>query len=62
MLEKRISDHKVSQDANKKLQDRVRELEEKVIKVNEEKKKIKTDYEEAVKALEAVDKVVSVSF
>lgn len=62
-LEKKGSEieQKVTQEVQRKLQDRIRELEEKVIKVNDEKKKIKADYEEAVKALEAVDKVVNIS-
>lgn len=48
------------QELNRKLQDRIREFEEKVIKFNEEKKKIKIDYDEVVRVLEVVDKVVSV--
>lgn len=62
LLEKKGSEieQRVTQDVQRKLQNRIRELEEKVIKVNEEKKKIKGDYDEAVKALEAVDKVVSI--
>lgn len=62
LLEKKGSEieQRVTQEVQRKLQNRIRELEEKVIKVNEEKKKIKGDYDEAVKALEAVDKVVSI--
>lgn len=61
-LERKSSqiEQRVVAESNRKLQDRIRELEEKVVKLNEEKKKIKTDYDEAVKALEAVDKVYSV--
>lgn len=50
------------QELNRKLQDRIREFEEKVIKFNEEKKKIKIDYDEVVRVLEVVDKVVSVQY
>ena len=52
-------EQQVVRESHQKLQERICELEEKVIKVNEEKQKLKADYDEAVKALEAVDKVVS---
>lgn len=48
-----------SHETQRRGQERVRELEQKVIQVNDEKQKLKHDYDEAVKALEAVDKVVS---
>lgn len=53
-------ERKLLQESLRRSQDRVRDLEQKVTQVNEEKQKLKHEYDEAVKALEAVDKVVSI--
>ncbi|XP_032238813.2 intracellular protein transport protein USO1 isoform X3 [Nematostella vectensis] len=53
-------DKHLSLEAQRRSQERIQELQQKVIQVNCEKQKIKGDYDEAVKALEAVDKVYSV--
>lgn len=51
-------ERKLSHESLRRSQERIRDLEQKVIQVNDEKQKLKKDYDEAVKALEAVDKVV----
>ncbi|KAK3727532.1 hypothetical protein QZH41_006578 [Actinostola sp. cb2023] len=52
-------ERKLQQESQRRTLERIRELEQKVIQVNDEKLKLKQDYDEAVKALEAVDKVIS---
>ena len=54
-----LAKQKITKESQSKLKERIQELEDKVTKLNVDKGKVKADYDEAVKALEAVDKVVS---